>query len=403
MKRITALQSLFATLVAGCGPLVMDDVADDSGGTASGTSTTSASSEPGDGATQGSSTTEGGPIATTTVAPGETDAETINEEECWGDEVYVVPLSTIDEWIDETGEITSCADACAAAGFSIPYDLLSCDVYIPAPPPEEGGSTSGDPGGGTGTGTTTAGSDTGSGTGDDGATTGPAFDPDVELTCSWEVICGRGHAGLRSDGRNGAVDPVGRWAAKAAHAEAASVPAFLTLARELEAHGAPRPLCERARRAAAEEVAHARMMGRIATRRGAAVPQPIVVPLEPRTLEAIAVENAVEGCVRETWAALEASHQATHAQAPDLRAVMQRIAIDETHHAELARDVDAWCRSRLDATACARIDAARDRAVHELSARAGNGVSGALARATGLPTQARAQRLLDGLRASLWT
>jgi hypothetical protein len=41
-----------------------------------------------------------------------------------------------------------------------------------------------------------------------------------------------------------------------------------------------------------------------------------------RSLESIAIENAVEGCVNETWAALVATLQAAHATDPELRAVM---------------------------------------------------------------------------------
>lgn len=352
--------------------------------------------------TTGVSTTTDG--STTTGSDGVPDPDTtFGEKDCFGQEVYSVPLSTIEEWIDAEGNVTDCHAACDAAGFDEIYDYLSCSVYHPDWPfPGLGGSSSS---GGSGTdtdggGSTSGGMGTSGGSGE--STTGLPEDPEVELTCDWEAICGRGHAGLRSDGRNQARDPVGRWAAKAAHAEAASVPAFEQLGRELVAHGAPASLCQRARAAAREEVAHARMMTRVASRRGATVPRPVVDPLPVRDLERIAIENAVEGCVRETWAALEATHQAQHASAQDLRSVMARIAADETRHAELARDVDAWCRSRLDAEARARVDAARMRAIEELRGRVGIDVSPDFAAATGLPTRSRARHMLDRLRHTLW-
>lgn len=127
----------------------------------------------------------------------------------------------------------------------------------------------------------------------------------------------------------------------------------------------------------------------------------MVEPLPVRDLEVIATENAVQGCVRETWAALEATHQATHARVADLRATMVRIATDETRHAELAQQIDVWCRSQLGGAAQARIDAARLRAIGHLGVTVGN-VSPQLAAMTGLPTGRSARRLFGQLRASLW-
>ncbi len=328
-----------------------------------------------------------------------------------------VPRSQLEPWVDDEGNVTSCEQACAAVGLDEPYDVLYCDSHIPG----LGGSTGGEAGGGSmgdpstsSGGASTSGSSsgeastgdssTGGSTGvDDGAsTTGDGDDPTVVLNCHWELICGRGHAGLHSDGSNRAADVVGRWAAKAAHAEAASVPAFVHLGRELSAHGAPASLCRRARAAAADEVVHTVLMRAVARGRGATVPRPEVEALPIRTLEAIALENMVEGCVRETWAALEATWQAEHAGDAELRELLQRIAADEARHAELARDVDAWCRTRLDAAALARVDAARDQAVEQLRERVGTNLTALLVEATGLPTQPRARRLLDGMVAALW-
>src|SRR5262249_46481286 len=54
------------------------------------------------------------------------------------------------------------------------------------------------------------------------------------------------------------------WLARAAHLEAASVPAFAQLERELEAHRAPESLIAGARRALLDEVRHARIMNDLA-------------------------------------------------------------------------------------------------------------------------------------------
>jgi hypothetical protein len=254
-------------------------------------------------------------------------------------------------------------------------------------------------------GTTTTASDS---VGTDGESDG-GFETDgggiVLLECEWRYLCfgGRGHAGLRPGEAARGPDPIGRWAAAMAHEEAGSVDAFLALADELAAHGAPAALVARARAAARDEVVHARLMGRIALARGARPRRPRLEAIPPRSLEALATENAVEGCVRETWAALEATWQAAHADDPAVRAAMQRIAVDETRHAELSRDLDAWLATRLSPAASARVRGARTRAVAALQRGLAERRAPAATRALGLPAPATARRLLTGLHAALWS
>jgi hypothetical protein len=67
-----------------------------------------------------------------------------------------------------------------------------------------------------------------------------------------------------------------------------------------------------------------------------------VAPAPPaRSLEELAVENAVEGCVRETYGALTAIWQARTAKDPSVAAAVRRIARDETRHAALS-----WANQR---------------------------------------------------------
>jgi hypothetical protein len=122
-----------------------------------------------------------------------------------------------------------------------------------------------------------------------------------------------------------------------------------------------------------------------------------------RDLETIAIENAVEGCVRETWAALEANHQARAAVHADVRSAMRRIAADETRHAELARDIDAWARSRLPRASRGRVVKARGVAVRSLQRSLSRPRDAALHECAGIPRPAVARRLLEGLRAELWS
>lgn len=174
---------------------------------------------------------------------------------------------------------------------------------------------------------------------------------------------------------------------RAAYYEAGSVASFRRLARELRAHGAPRELVARARRAAREELGHARAAATLAVRAGATrlfVPRP---PARgPRSLERVARENAVEGCVHEAYAAVVALRQAARAADASLRALMGSIAADEVQHAALAWDVAAWIEVRLDADARERVEASRSEALLALPTVASRPVADRSTRRTlGLP------------------
>src|SRR6185295_13249702 len=121
-----------------------------------------------------------------------------------------------------------------------------------------------------------------------------------------------------------------------------SIHAFRRLARELRAHGAPSDLVNAARACARDEARHARTMARLARAHGATIDRVHVEDVGTRDLEAIARENAVEGCVGETYGALLAIWQAEHAADADVRAAMREIAPDEMRHAALAWAVATW-------------------------------------------------------------
>lgn len=158
--------------------------------------------------------------------------------------------------------------------------------------------------------------------------------------------CGRRPEGLVIAGELAGPE-IGAELARMAELEAASVPAFERLARELAHHGAPAALIRRARAAMRDEIRHARAIGALARRYGCP-PREIEVPRLPcRGLAEIARENAVEGCVREAFGALIATFQAARA-IPELRGVFAAIARDERRHAELSEDVHAWVTRLLD-------------------------------------------------------
>ena len=133
--------------------------------------------------------------------------------------------------------------------------------------------------------------------------------------------------------------------------------AFERLARELRQLGAPAALIVRAEQAAVDEARHAAQMRALAAPLGIDAAPLQVADIGPRTAAMIALENAVEGCVREGYAAIVAALQARRAPAPAFRTTMAAIADDEAAHAQLAWDVDAWLRPRLPAAAQAIIAA----------------------------------------------
>jgi len=109
-----------------------------------------------------------------------------------------------------------------------------------------------------------------------------------------------------------------------------------------------------------------------------------VLPRVDRSLEEVVRENVVEGCVRETYAALVAEHQSRTASHLPLRRAMKRIARDESRHAALAWSVHEWAMPRLDRRARARITGARAAAERELVATVAN-VSPVLSTVLGIP------------------
>lgn len=219
-------------------------------------------------------------------------------------------------------------------------------------------------------------------------------------------VIGRRPAGLREGARPArrcvGSSCVGDYFAANTRLEAASVTAFRVLHEELAAHGAPPELLRLARRSARDEVRHTRMTGRLARRYGARPLRPSVQSQALRPLEELLIENAGEGCVRETFGALVGKWQAQRAQDPAIRRAMAKIAHDETRHATLAWKVAAWAEPRLSEAARARVHAARRQAVATLRKELEREPALELRTAAGLPSAAESLVLLEQLERLLW-
>ncbi len=187
--------------------------------------------------------------------------------------------------------------------------------------------------------------------------------------------------------------PLGAYWAGVAHLEAASIPAFATLHRELVHHRAPRRLARAAVRAIRDEARHALVTRRLAAHHGGVAPRPQVEQRPVRSLEEIAVENAVEGCVRETFGALVGRFQARAARDANVRQAMRVVARDELRHASLAWAVDAWIRTQLPAESLRRVDEARDAALTMLLDEAQKEPHPDLVREAGVPDARQATEL----------
>ncbi|MCB9762023.1 MAG: hypothetical protein H6739_19525 [Alphaproteobacteria bacterium] len=184
--------------------------------------------------------------------------------------------------------------------------------------------------------------------------------------------------------------------ARCAHLEAASVVAFRQLARQLHGWGAPVALIERCLQAAAEEAEHARVMAALTK---AHIPHTDPTPTE-ETLFAVALHNAVEGCVNECWAAMLAFLKSRMARTPALRAAYARLVDDETRHGELAWDVHRWLMGQLNETDQQRITEAQRAAIARLPAVARVQAEW-LPQAMGLPAPAAAAAMARRFGAGL--
>lgn len=218
-----------------------------------------------------------------------------------------------------------------------------------------------------------------------------------------QCTVGRRPAGLVRTSRRGELPPIARYLVDAARLEAASVHAFRHVASELALHGAPRRLIDAARRAAADEVRHTRVTAGLARRFGARrLERPRVVASPPRDLEAMLLDNAVEGCVRETFGAAVGVWQSQYAAEVAVAEAMRHIAADELRHAALAWQLAAWGEPKLGATALRRVREARRAAASDLRAELEQPPHASVTTALGVPSVDSALRLHRELERRIW-
>jgi len=121
-----------------------------------------------------------------------------------------------------------------------------------------------------------------------------------------------------------------------------------------------------------------------------------------RSLEEVAIENAAEGCVRETFGALVGMWQATFAADARVRRAMKGVSRDECRHATLSWEIAQWIEHRLNAHARQRLETARREAIHHLEVELWYEPEMDVVREAGIPSAQAAHRLFEHARAALW-
>lgn len=230
--------------------------------------------------------------------------------------------------------------------------------------------------------------------------TGDDSGPSRTVNCA-SCAVGRKPADLLEGTPCAGDDPVAVALAEMARIEAASVHAFRRLEGTLASLGADDALLARVRRAARDEVAHARLVGNLAKERGM---KPRRVELdrdhESSTFE-LALENAVAGCVHETLGVAYLEHQRLHAQDPALAAMAEALYEDELDHAALSWDLVAFFDRHLDGAQKQKLRAARERALSDVVVEMKD-LDPRVREALGLPPPAVIAEIVENLRDTLY-
>jgi len=217
----------------------------------------------------------------------------------------------------------------------------------------------------------------------------------------------RGSASARpASGCGRLTDPdasVGQFFAGVARLERSAVIAFQVIAAELAALGAPLRLRRAALRAARDEVRHGEIMARLARRHGVEPPPEQIEARPLRSLFAFALDNVIEGCVRETYGAACARYQAAVARDADVRLQLGRVARDEARHAELSWQIHEWARALLSEAERSELASAAQSALAELRRELAHDWGSAVRSEAGMPSPGHARALLATLQTALWS
>ncbi len=231
--------------------------------------------------------------------------------------------------------------------------------------------------------------------------TDDAGDADIIITCGAGCV-GRLHESARDCCEPIGSGSIGDFLARAAALEAASIDSFHIVAADLARFGAPSSLRRDAESAALDEERHARIVGALAAEFGARAATPPAPCERAHDMLGFAIENAVEGCVRETYGAALAMWQSANAKDARVRNAMREIAADEARHADLGWRIDAWLASSQHASARRATIQAREAAIRDLERSIEAGAN-TFDDALGLPDRDASRAIVAALRATVWS
>ncbi|MCA9626649.1 MAG: hypothetical protein KC766_03235 [Myxococcales bacterium] len=194
---------------------------------------------------------------------------------------------------------------------------------------------------------------------------------------------------------------LGAYFTDCAQLERAAVFAFARMQEELRALGAPPSLVADAKRSARDEERHVAILDRLAQDFGGERVEPEVRDLGVRSAYDVALENAVEGCVRESYGALVGLWQSERAADAGVRDALREVAEDELRHAALSWRVAAWLEPRLTEQERLRVAQAQRAALVALHDECAVEPASELVETAGLPTAAQALGLLQRLGAAV--
>lgn len=199
------------------------------------------------------------------------------------------------------------------------------------------------------------------------------------------------------------LSPTAAFYSTALELELVSIAAFKIMHLELSAYGAPSSILARIAEAEVVKRQHTSLLRGIVREVGG-IDSGIEVSVDRplRSLEDIAIENVVEGCVRESFGARVAAVQAERVLDPRHKKVFATIASDELNHAELAWAVHDWIRPYLGAAGATRVEVALLRAIDDLWVDATANYAKELEATAGLPSPTEMRTLLGELEQKLW-
>ena len=147
---------------------------------------------------------------------------------------------------------------------------------------------------------------------------------------------------------------IGQHWLKQAEAEHASVASFARHTLQLMSIGAPSEILVASQRASLDEIEHAKVSYGFAStfigRNFRPGPLDVRGGLEGMDLKEIIRSLILEGCIEETFSAIDAHLAAYNAMDDVVRVALSQIASDETKHAQLAWDTIQWISDRYPET-----------------------------------------------------